>query len=98
MNKQLTSKSSECERMRWCEYLSGQILLYIVSGDEDPAFEAPTLQLQVLSLSPQQVGLLLCLGMDIKSSCCSHTPTRLILNQKYFSNPRRSLTGVFLPS
>lgn len=42
-------------------HLSGQILLHVVPGNEDPTFEAPTLQLQVLPLSPEQVGLLLCL-------------------------------------
>lgn len=40
-------------------YLSGQVLLHIVPGNKDPAFEASTLQLQVLPLSPEQVGLLL---------------------------------------
>lgn len=46
-------------------YLPGQILLHIVSGNEDPALEPPTLQLQVLPLSPQQVGLFLRLGNNI---------------------------------
>lgn len=36
-----------------------------MSGDEDPAFEPPAFELQVLPLSPQQVGLLLCLEIDI---------------------------------
>lgn len=62
--------NKENQTLKWegalcvTKYLSGQILLHIVSGNEDPAFEAPTLQLQVLPLSPQQVGLLLSLGID----------------------------------
>jgi len=55
------------------EYLSGQILLHVVSGDEDPAFEASTLQLQVLPLPPQQVGLLLRLGIK---PCSRHRVDR----------------------
>lgn len=47
-----------------CVYLSGEILLHVVSGNKDPAFEPSALQLQVLSLSPQQVGLLLRLERD----------------------------------
>lgn len=46
-------------------HLPGQILLHVMPGDEDPTFEPPTLQLQVLPLSPEQVGLLLCLVDDI---------------------------------
>lgn len=46
-------------------YLSGQILLHIVPGNKDPTFEPSTLQLQVLPLSPEQVGLLLRLVDDI---------------------------------
>lgn len=58
--KQKNGKA-EWWRLHLCvfNYLPGQILLHIVSGNEDPAFEPPTLQLQVLPLSPQQVGLLL---------------------------------------
>lgn len=46
-------------------YLSGQILLHVVPGNKDPTFEPPTFQLQVLPLSPEQVGLFLCLVDDI---------------------------------
>lgn len=42
-----------------CRNLSGEVLLHVVAGDEDSALEAPTFQLQVLSLPPQQVGFLL---------------------------------------
>lgn len=54
---------------RLSPHLSGQILLHIVSGNEDPPFEPPALQLQILPLSPQQVGLLLCLEMNILWFC-----------------------------
>lgn len=51
--------------IRFSPHLSGQVLLHIVSGDEDPAFEPPTLQFQILPLSPQQVSLLLSLEINI---------------------------------
>ena len=68
----VTSIKSNIE-FRVTKYLSGQVLLNIVSGNEDPAFEAPTLQLQVLPLSPQQVRLLLRLRIDTMwhyMTCC----------------------------
>ena len=40
-------------------YLSGQVLLHVVAGDEDAPLEAPAFQIQVLALATQQVGLLL---------------------------------------
>lgn len=46
-------------------HLSGQILLHVMPGNKDPTFEPPTLQLQVLPLPPEQVGLFLCLVDDI---------------------------------
>lgn len=51
--------------MTW--YLSGQILLHIMPGNKDPTLEPSTLQLQVLPLSPEQVGLLLRLADDISN-------------------------------
>lgn len=42
-------------------YLPDEVLLYIVFCNEDSAFKAPTFQLQVLALSAEQVGFLLCL-------------------------------------
>lgn len=42
-------------------HLPNQVLLQVVAAQEHPPLEAATLQLQVLPLTPQQVGLFLCL-------------------------------------
>lgn len=44
-------------------YLSNQILLQIVAAKEHPSLKAATLQLQVLPLTPQQIGFFLRLEM-----------------------------------
>lgn len=42
-------------------YFSHEVLLHVVFGDEDAAFEAAALELQVLPLTAEQVGFFLSL-------------------------------------
>lgn len=61
----MTAWEESSASVRVTPHLPGQILLHVMPGDKDPTFEPPTLQLQVLPLSPEEVGLFLCLVVDI---------------------------------